>query len=90
MRRWRRGYVVADYTIAVEGAEVKLGELVIGIGPFVVGPVVERRIGTSAFSHLAIDAAMWRSADWAKRKGLYAELHTSHLKWTNHCREAFA
>lgn len=68
----------ADYTIAVEGAEVKLSELAIGIGPFVVGPVVERRIGTSAFSHLAIDAAMWRSADWAKRKGLYAELHTSH------------
>ncbi|MFT3826443.1 MAG: enoyl-CoA hydratase/isomerase family protein [Chitinophagaceae bacterium] len=67
----------ADYTIATEGADIKLSELAIGIGPFVVGPVVERRIGTSAFSHLAIDAAMWRSADWAKRKGLFAELHTS-------------
>lgn len=67
----------ADYAIAIESAEVRLSELAIGIGPFVVGPVIERRIGTSAFSHLAIDAAMWRSADWAKRKGLFAELHNS-------------
>jgi methylglutaconyl-CoA hydratase len=64
-----------DYAIAVEGADVKLSELAIGIGPFVVGPAVERKIGTSAFSQLAIDAAMWRNADWARRKGLYAELH---------------
>lgn len=65
----------ADYTIAVEGADVKLSELSLGIGPFVVGPAVERKIGTSAFAQLAIDAAMWRPADWARKKGLYAELH---------------
>ena len=65
----------ADYAIAVEGADIKLSELAIGIGPFVVGPAIERRIGFTAFSHLAIDGAMWRSADWARRKGLYAELH---------------
>jgi methylglutaconyl-CoA hydratase len=65
----------ADYAIAVEGAEVKLSELAVGIGPFVVGPAVERKIGLAAFSHLSIDAATWRSAEWAKRKGLYAELH---------------
>lgn len=64
-----------DYAIAMEGADVKLSELAIGIGPFVVGPAVERKIGTSAFSQLAIDATMWRSADWARRKGLFAELH---------------
>jgi methylglutaconyl-CoA hydratase len=64
-----------DYAIALEGADVKLSELAIGIGPFVVGPAVERKIGTSAFSQLAIDATMWRNADWARRKGLYAELH---------------
>jgi methylglutaconyl-CoA hydratase len=67
----------ADYAIAVEGADVKLSELAVGIGPFVVGPAVERKIGTSAFSQLSIDAASWRNADWAKRKGLYAELHPS-------------
>ncbi len=65
----------ADYAIAVEGAEVKLSELEIGIGPFVVGPAVERKIGLSAFSQLAIDAHMWRNGDWARRKGLFAELH---------------
>jgi methylglutaconyl-CoA hydratase len=48
----------------------------VGIGPFVVGPAVERKIGTSAFSQLAIDATMWRNADWARRKGLFAEVHS--------------
>jgi methylglutaconyl-CoA hydratase len=64
-----------DYAIATEASSVKLSELAIGIGPFVVGPAVERKIGNAAFSHLAIDAHKWRSADWAKRKGLYAEMH---------------
>lgn len=66
-----------DYAIAAGGADVKLSELAIAIGPFVVGPAVERKIGNSAFSQLAIDATMWRSADWARKKGLYAELHPS-------------
>jgi methylglutaconyl-CoA hydratase len=65
----------ADYAIAVEGADVKLSELAVGIGPFVVGPAVERKIGLAGFSSLSIDATMWRSAEWARRKGLYAELH---------------
>ncbi|HEY4334748.1 MAG TPA: enoyl-CoA hydratase/isomerase family protein [Puia sp.] len=65
----------ADYAIAAEGADVKLSELAIGIGPFVVGPAVERKIGLSPFSSLAIDATMWRDAEWARRRGLYAELH---------------
>jgi methylglutaconyl-CoA hydratase len=65
----------ADYAIATEVADIKLSELAIGIGPFVVGPAIERKIGISAFSQLAIDAAMWRSAQWAGRKGLFAEVH---------------
>ncbi len=64
-----------DYAIASEDASVKLSELAIGIGPFVVGPAVERKIGLSCFSQLAIDATEWRSAEWAKKHGLYAELH---------------
>lgn len=64
-----------DYAIAHESADVKLSELGIGIGPFVVGPAIERKVGASAFSQLAIDAATWRNGDWARRKGLYAELH---------------
>src|SRR3984957_8460999 len=66
----------ADYTLATEAASVKLSELNVGIGPFVVGPAVERKIGTSAFSSLAIDATMWRDAEWARKRGLYAELHS--------------
>ena len=70
------GIVAAlDYAIATEAAEIKLSELSIGIGPFVVGPAVERKIGLSAFTQLAIDATMWRNGDWARRKGLFAELH---------------
>jgi methylglutaconyl-CoA hydratase len=64
-----------DYTLATETADVKLSELAVGIGPFVVGPAVERKIGKAAFTTLAIDATMWRSAEWARRKGLYAEVH---------------
>src|SRR5450432_2723655 len=67
----------ADYAIALSGAEIKLSELEIGIGPFVVGPAVERKLGLSAFSQLAMDAASWRTADWAKTRGLYSEVHTS-------------
>lgn len=65
----------ADYAIAHENADVKLSELSIGIGPFVIGPAVQRKIGLSAFSQLAIDASMWRSSQWAKIKGLFAEVH---------------
>jgi methylglutaconyl-CoA hydratase len=64
-----------DYCIATETVQVKLSELSIGLGPFVVGPAIERKIGSSAFSQLAIDSTMWRNADWAKRKGLFAEVH---------------
>ena len=65
----------ADYAIATENSEIKLSELAVGIGPFVVGPAVERKIGKSAFSALSIDAACWRNSEWAKKKGLFAEVH---------------
>ena len=64
-----------DYAIATNHAEVKLSELAIGIGPFVVGPAVERKIGAAAFSALAIDATTFRNAEWARKKGLFAEVH---------------
>lgn len=65
-----------DYALATDAAQVKLSELAVGIGPFVVGPAVERKMGLSAFSQLAIDATRWRSAEWAHRHGLFAELFT--------------
>lgn len=66
-----------DYCFATQRAEVKLSELAVGIGPFVVGPAVERKIGLSAMSELAINATEWRSAEWAKMKGLYTEVYES-------------
>jgi len=63
-----------DYCFATRYADVKLSELAVGIGPFVVGPAVERKIGTSAMSQLAINATDWRSARWATDNGLYSEI----------------
>jgi len=64
----------ADYTLAVKDASVRLSELALGIGPFVVGPAVERKVGTSAFTSLTINPTEWKGADWAREKGLYADI----------------
>jgi len=63
-----------DYCLATKFASAKLSELAIGIGPFVVGPAVERKVGTSAFNALAINATEWQTAQWAKEKGLYVDV----------------
>ena len=63
----------ADYCMATQFASVKLSELAVGIGPFVIGPAVERKIGLSAFSELAINATEWRTAAWARQRGLFHE-----------------
>ncbi len=67
----------ADYTLAHESASVKLSELAVGIGPFVVGPAVERKIGTSGFSSLSINAGEWQNSKWAKRKGMFVETYST-------------
>ena len=64
-----------DYCFASKFASIKLSELAIGIGPFVVGPAIERKIGVSAFSQLAINATDWQTAHWAHEKGLFAEVY---------------
>lgn len=66
-----------DYTLATVDASIKLSELAVGIGPFVVGPAVERKIGNSAAYELAIDAGNFRTAAWAKEKGLFTEIYNS-------------
>ena len=90
-----------DYCFATTKASVKLSELAVGIGPFVVGPAVQRKMGLSAMSQLAINATEWQSAQWAKEKGLYAEIfeteeamdaaiHTLAQKLVNSNPEAMA
>lgn len=66
----------SDYSIAMEAASVRLSELAVGIGPFVVGPVIEKKIGLAAFTQLAVSAG-WRHAAWARTHGLYSELHAT-------------
>lgn len=66
----------SDYVIASAEASVKLSELDLGIGPFVVGPVIERKIGKGAFSALSIDTE-WRESEWCKVHGLYSEVTDS-------------
>ena len=69
-----------DFCLATKFASVKLSELAVGIGPFVVGPAVERKVGTSAMSMMAINATEWYSADWAREKGLYADVFENVIK----------
>lgn len=63
-----------DYVLATEAAAIKLSELTIGIGPFVIAPAVERKIGVSGLAELTLDATSWKNAYWAKEKGLYARV----------------
>jgi len=63
-----------DYCLATESASIKLSEFTIGIGPFVIAPAVERKMGLAAISELTIDASSWKNAYWAKEKGLYAKV----------------
>lgn len=68
---------VTDYCLATQHAAVRLSELLIGIGSFVVGPAIERKIGVAAFSQMTLNAPTFYSAIWAKEKGLYAEVYES-------------
>ncbi len=62
-----------DYCMASKFATIRLSELAVGIGPFVIGPAVERKIGLSAFSQMALNAVEWQTAEWGKQKGLFTE-----------------
>ncbi len=64
-----------DYCLAVEASSIKLSELTIGIGPFVIAPVVERKIGVAALAQLTFEPNSWKTAYWAKEKGLFAHVY---------------
>jgi len=69
-----------DYAYAHNNAAIKLSEIAIGIGPFVIEPAVSRKIGKTAMSEMTLQPAIWQTADWAKEKGLYAELFENQEK----------
>ena len=73
-----------DHVLAVESASLKLSKLALWIGPFVMRPVIERRAGSSVFNSLTINPIQWKSANWAKEKGLYDDIfiNTDYLDAT--------
>ena len=64
-----------DYCYATEAADIKLSELSIGIGPFVIAPAIERKAGIAALSELTLDAKNWKTAYWAQKKGLIQRVY---------------
>ena len=66
-----------DYVLATPESAVKLSELAIGIGPFVIEPAVSRKIGKTAMTEMTLSAQEWKSANWAFEKGLYSALHNA-------------
>jgi methylglutaconyl-CoA hydratase len=64
----------SDYALAYKDASVKLSEYAVGLGPNVIGPAVERKIGKAAFSQMSIDFE-WYNSTWAMNKGLYANVY---------------
>lgn len=78
-----------DYCMATQFAAIKLSELNVGIGPFVVSPAIERKMGVSAMSQIAIDANTFYEATWAREKGLYASVYES-IEGMDEAAQAFA
>lgn len=78
-----------DYCMATKYASIKLSELNVGIGPFVVGPAVERKLGLSGMSQIAIDANTFYDAEWARSKGLYMQVY-ENIEALDDAVQAFA
>ncbi|MBP6557997.1 MAG: enoyl-CoA hydratase/isomerase family protein [Flavobacterium sp.] len=67
-----------DFAFAYQDASIKLSEIAIGIGPFVIEPAVSRKIGKTAMTQLTLQPNTWQTADWAVEKGLYADIFDSY------------
>lgn len=73
-----------DYAIATTNASVKLSELAIGIGPFVIEPAVSKKIGKTAMTELTLNPTEWKDAQWALNKGLYAKIFENEEEAENY------
>ena len=77
-----------DIAFAYQDAAVKLSEIAIGIGPFVIEPAVSRKIGKTAMAEMTLQPTLWKTADWAVSKGLYADLFDSMAEVNNAVQHA--
>lgn len=73
-----------DYCVATQYGSIKLSELAVGIGPFVIGPAVERKVGLAAYSQMSLDATSWYDAKWAESRGLYSKVFESATEMDNY------
>ncbi|MGB5943717.1 MAG: enoyl-CoA hydratase/isomerase family protein [Leeuwenhoekiella sp.] len=64
-----------DYCFATTHSAIKLSEISIGIGPFVISPAVQRKLGISAYGKLCINASEFQTAEWAENNGLFTEIY---------------
>ena len=71
-----------DYVLATEAASIKLSEISIGIGPFVIAPAIERKIGVAGLAELTMAATEWKNAYWAEKKGLYSKVFETSKELT--------
>ena len=82
------GLVAAcDYALAMDNAMIRLSELSIGIGPFVIEPAITRKIGINAFSQLTLNPKEWVKPEWCKAHGLYNEVFSSEQKLLDACKK---
>lgn len=63
-----------DYSFATSKSEIKLSEIAIGIGPFVIEPAVSRKIGKMAMAEMTLNPTAWKTSKWALEKGLFSEV----------------
>lgn len=63
-----------DFVFAHTEAAIKLSEIAIGIGPFVIEPVVSKKIGKTAMTELTLQPTLWKDALWAYNKGLFSKV----------------
>lgn len=66
-----------DYCIATKFASIRLSELAVGIGPFVIGPVVERKCGLSEYAKMSLTPNVWQTASYAAQNGIYSNVFDS-------------
>jgi methylglutaconyl-CoA hydratase len=76
-----------DYAFATNKSDIKLSEISIGIGPFVIEPAVSRKIGKMAMSEMTLNPTGWKTSKWAFDKGLYSEIFNSVEELDNRLEE---
>lgn len=64
----------ADYCLGCRASQVKLSELAIAIGPFVILPALIRKMGVAAAGQLSLDTE-WHTAAWGRDNGLFQRVY---------------